>query len=157
MRAECGVRSNGKRRRESDRSPDRCSCSHSGWRYEEWKPQSKERCRHSSCNHHRREEHSKKSERYNSRKQEGKRRHNDMKECMDKKPRVQITQADSDSESSCRSSQSHLPCSVSSRSSCSCSRSHSPFPDKESCEKTVLIHLTSPLPQWAGVHPEVGG
>ncbi len=35
-------------------------------------------------NHCRREEHTKKSERYDSRKQEGKRRHNDMKECTDK-------------------------------------------------------------------------
>ncbi len=35
MRAECGVRSSGKRRRESDRSPDRQGCSHSGRRHEE--------------------------------------------------------------------------------------------------------------------------
>ncbi len=91
MRAECGVRSNGKRRRESDRSPDRCSHSHSRQRHEEWKPWSKERCKHSSCNHCRREEHSKKGERYDSRKQEGKRKHNDVKEQTDKKPRVQIT------------------------------------------------------------------
>ncbi len=132
MRVECGVRSSGKRRRESDRSLDRQGCSCSGRRHEEQKPQSKERHQHSSCNYHRREEHSKKSEKHENRRQEGKRKHNDMKEQVHKKPRVQVTCADSDSESSCsRSSCSHSLCSISSRSSCSCSRSCSPFPDKE--------------------------
>ena len=80
MRAECGVKSSGKRRRESDRSPDRQGCSHSGRRHEECRPQSKERCRHLSHNHCRRDEHSKKSEKHKSRKQEEKRKHNNVKE-----------------------------------------------------------------------------
>ncbi len=80
MRAECGVRSSGKRRRESDRSLDRWGCSCSGRRHEEQKPWSKERHRHSSHNHCRREEHNKKGEKYDNRRQEGKRKHNDIKE-----------------------------------------------------------------------------
>ncbi len=104
MRAECEVRSSRKRRRESEQSPDRHGHSHSGWRHKEQKPWSKERHRHHSHNHHRREEHSKKCESCNYRKQEGRRKHSEVKEQPDKKPRVQITQADSNSESSYRSS-----------------------------------------------------